>query len=52
MKRLWIVPTVLAALVASALPALAEISPADMDEARATIRKVPFFRTHSKYRPL
>ena len=40
MRRLWIAPVALVALIASALPALAEITPADIDDAREGIRKL------------
>ncbi len=40
MRRLWIAPFALAALIASALPALAEITPADIDDAREAIREL------------
>ncbi len=40
MRRLWIAPFALAALIASALPALAEITPADIDDAREAIRQL------------
>lgn len=40
MKRLWIAPFALAALIATALPAMAEISPADVDDAREAIRQL------------
>ncbi|MEE9205620.1 MAG: peptidoglycan DD-metalloendopeptidase family protein [Acidimicrobiia bacterium] len=40
MKRLWIAPLALAALIATALPAMAEITPADVDDAREAIRQL------------
>ena len=40
MKRLWIAPFALAALIATALPAMAEITPADVDDAREAIRQL------------
>ena len=40
MKRLWIAPFALAALITTALPAMAEITPADVDDAREAIRQL------------
>ena len=40
MRRLWAVPLALALLAVPAFPALAEITPADIDDARDVIREV------------
>jgi len=39
-KRLWIPPLAFVALIATALPAMAEITPADIDDAREAIRQL------------
>ena len=40
MRRLWLVPGIAILLVVAALPALAEITPADLDDARDAMRDV------------
>jgi peptidoglycan LD-endopeptidase LytH len=40
MRRLWLVPGIAILLVLTALPALAEITPADLDDARDAMRDV------------